>query len=38
MEGKFTIGVLADVKKPDYTMEYQEIRKRAKVLLKGSKK
>ncbi|MBW2172676.1 MAG: 2-oxoacid:ferredoxin oxidoreductase subunit beta [Deltaproteobacteria bacterium] len=37
LEDKFTIGVLADVKKPIYTKEYQQIRKRAKALLKESK-
>jgi len=38
LEDKFTIGVLADVEKPVYTKEYQEIRKRAKALLKESRK
>jgi 2-oxoglutarate ferredoxin oxidoreductase subunit beta len=38
LEGRFTIGVLADVEKPVYTKEYEQIRKRAKALLKGSKK
>ncbi|MBW1743900.1 MAG: 2-oxoacid:ferredoxin oxidoreductase subunit beta, partial [Deltaproteobacteria bacterium] len=37
LEDKFTIGVLTDVKKPIYTKEYQQIRKRAKALLKESK-
>ena len=27
--GKFTVGVLADVKKPVYTEEYEKIRERA---------
>jgi 2-oxoglutarate ferredoxin oxidoreductase subunit beta len=30
LEGKFTIGVLTDVKKPIYTEEYQRIREKAK--------
>jgi 2-oxoglutarate ferredoxin oxidoreductase subunit beta len=38
LEDKFTIGVLADVKKPVYTKEYQQIRKKAKALLKESNK
>jgi 2-oxoglutarate ferredoxin oxidoreductase subunit beta len=33
LEGKFTIGVLADVEKPIYTDEYQKIRERAKRLV-----
>ncbi len=31
LEGKFTIGVLADLKKPIYTEEYQKIREKAKI-------
>jgi len=29
LAGKFTVGVLADVKKPVYTEEYEKIRERA---------
>jgi 2-oxoglutarate ferredoxin oxidoreductase subunit beta len=38
LEGKFTIGVLADEEKPVYTQEYQQIRKKAKALLKESRR
>lgn len=37
LEDKFTIGVLTDVEKPVYTMEYQRIREKAKKSLKESK-
>jgi len=30
LEGKFTIGILADVEKPVYTEEYEKIREGAK--------
>lgn len=30
LQGKFVIGVLADIEKPDYTLEYQRIRDMAK--------
>ena len=32
MSGKFTIGVLADVDKPNYTEEYQKIRDRSQLV------
>jgi 2-oxoglutarate ferredoxin oxidoreductase subunit beta len=34
LKNKFSIGVLADVKKPIYTEEYQKIREKAQRSLK----
>ena len=34
LEGKFIIGILADVEKPIYTDEYHKIRERAKESVK----
>lgn len=35
LAGKFTIGVLADVQKPNYTEEYRKIREQAKKTMEG---
>jgi len=37
LEGKFVIGILADVEKPIYTHEYREIREKAGESLRESR-